>query len=340
MKGLLGFTLSFFLVYMIGNIMIAGQSFFIPILIAFIISYFIIAFAEWIKKMTHLPLGLAYIAAIWGIIVGIYMISSILTDNVQSLIELAPSYQEKLESLINTVFGKFHLKEPNFKEFFGEFNFGSVVGSIALMIRDIASSTGMITLYVIFIMIEYHYFQDKLAALFKTEESLESAQKIVSKIARKTKSYLRLKTLLSLLTASLSYLLMVVIGVDFAEFWALLIFLLNFIPTIGSIVATVFPCLLTILQFETLFPFFIITVGLISMQFVIGNLIEPRLMGKQFNLSGLVILISLTLGGTIWGITGMFLCVPILMITSIILANFPKTRPVAVLLSQDGSLVD
>lgn len=320
--------------------MIAGQSFFIPFLIALIISYFIIAFAEWIKKMTHLPMGLAYIAAIWGILVCLYMISTIVTNNVQNLIELAPSYQQKLESLIDTVFEKFHLPEPNFKEFFGEFNFGSVVGSIALMIRDVASSTGMISLYVIFIMIEYHYFNEKLTALFRSKESLASAQEIVSKIARKTKSYLRLKTLFSLLTASLSYLLMVAVGVDFAEFWALLIFLLNFIPTIGSIVATVFPCLLTILQFETLWPFVVITVGLISMQFIIGNVLEPRLMGKQFNLSGLVILISLTLGGMIWGITGMFLCVPILMITSIILANFPKTRPVAVLLSQDGSLVD
>ena len=340
MKGLIGFTLSFILVYMIGSIMIAGQAFFIPFLIALIISYFIIAFAEWIKKLTRLPMGLAYIAAILGIIVCIYMVSTIVTNNVQSLIELAPSYQQKLESLIDTVFEKFRLPEPNFKEFFGEFNFGSVVGSIALMIRDIASSTGMITLYVIFIMIEYHYFNDKLAALFQSQKSLDSAMEIVSKIAKKTKSYLRLKTLLSILTASLSYSLMLAVGVDFAEFWALLIFLLNFIPTIGSIVATVFPCLLTILQFETLWPFLIITLGLISMQFIIGNVLEPRLMGKQFNLSGLVILISLTLGGMIWGITGMFLCVPILMITSIILANFPKTRPVAVLLSQDGSLVD
>lgn len=340
MRGLLGFTLSFFLVYMIGNIMIAGQAFFIPFLIALIISYIIIAFAEWIKKMTRLPMGLAYIAAIVGILFCIYIISTIVTDNVQSLIELAPSYQQKFESLIDTVFEKFHMPEPNFKELFGEFNFGSVVGSIALMIRDVASSTGMITLYVIFIMIEYHYFHDKLAALFQNRESLEAAEKIVSKIAKKTKSYLRLKTMLSILTASLSYVLMVAVGVDFAEFWALLIFLLNFIPTIGSIVATVFPCLLTILQFETFLPFVIITAGLISLQFIIGNVLEPRLMGKQFNLSALVILISLTLGGMIWGITGMFLCVPILMITSIILTNFKITRPVAILLSQDGNLVD
>ncbi len=338
MNGLIGFTLSFLLVYMIGNIMIAGQSFFIPFLIALIISYFIIAIAEWVKKMIRVPMFFAYILAILGIVLFFYVVSTIVTGNVQSLIELAPSYQQKFETLIDAVFEKFHLPEPNLKDIFGEFNFGSVVGSIAFMIRDVASSMGMITLYVIFIMFEYHYFHDKMQALFQTQRGLESAEMIVSKVAKKTQAYLRLKTLLSILTATLSYGLMVAVGVDFAEFWALLIFFLNYIPTIGSIVATVFPCLLTILQFESIWPFAIITAGLISMQFIIGNIVEPRVMGKQFNLSGLVILVSLTVGGMIWGITGMFLCVPILMIISIILASFSQTRPVAVLLSQTGNL--
>lgn len=338
MNSLIGFTLSFILVYMIGHIMIAGQTFFIPFLIALIISYLIISLAEWVKKNLRLPMPLAYVVSICGLIVFVYVVSTIVTDNVQSLIELAPSYQHKLEGMIDAVFEKFHLPDPNFNELFGQFNFGSIVGSIALMIRDVASSAGMITLYVIFIMVEYHYFNDKLRAFFKTQRGLESAEQIVAKIAKKTKAYVRLKTLLSMIIASLSYVLMVAVGVDFAEFWALLIFLLNFIPTIGSIVATTFPCLLTILQFESLWPFVIISAGLITMQFVIGNIIEPRVMGKQFNLSGLVILISLTVGGMIWGITGMFICVPILMVISIILNSFDKTRPVAVLLSQTGNL--
>lgn len=340
MKGLIVFSLSFLLVYLIGNMMIAGQVYFIPFLIAFIIAYCIIAFAEWIKKLVHLPMGFAYLAAIAGIIFGVYAISTIVTDNVQNLISLAPVYQQKLEGVIDSTLDFFHLPEPNLKELFGQFNITSIVGSIAVMIKDIASRTGMITLYVIFIMIEYHYFNSKLSALFKSKENLESAEKIVSKVAKKTKSYLRLKTLLSIVTSGLSYALLLAVGVDFAEFWALLIFLLNYIPTIGSIVATVFPCLLTLLQFEKLIPFIVITIGLVSIQFVIGNIIEPRLMGKQFNLSGLVIILSLTISGAVWGIIGMFLCVPILMMSSIILASFPKTRPIAILLSQDGILLD
>lgn len=340
MQGLIGFSLSFILVYLITNVMISGQAFFIPFLIALIIAYFIIAFAEWIRKITRLPLGICYIFSIGGITIFLAVVSMIVTGNVQTLIDSAPEYQLKLESLIDKIFALLKTPVPDLNKWFDDFNFASFLGNIALVIKNLAGSAGMITLYVIFIMIEYHYFHDKLMALFPTDEGRESVQNIVTKIANKTKSYLRIKTLLSLLTSGLSYALLRVVGVDFAEFWALLIFLLNYIPTIGSIVATVFPCLLTILQFETLLPFVVITIGLVLIQFFIGNLLEPRVMGKQFNLSGLVILLSLTIWGYIWGIIGMFLCVPILMIISIVLANFPKTRPIAILLSQDGQLED
>jgi predicted PurR-regulated permease PerM len=128
------------------------------------------------------------------------------------------------------------------------------------------------------------------------------------------------------------------VGVDFASFWAVLIFLLNFIPTIGSIIATAFPSLLALVQFETAGPFFITISILTAIQFSIGSLIEPKLMGNRLNLSPLVILLSLGLWGSIWGIPGMFLCVPITVIIMIICAYFPETRPIAVALSGNGEL--
>jgi AI-2 transport protein TqsA len=340
MQRLTSFTLSFILVYLVGTIVIAGQSFFIPFLIALMIAYLIIALAEWVRKITRLPMGIAYFCSISGIVGILYVVSVVVSGNIQTLIELIPVYQIKLEALIHGFFEQFNLPQPEFANWFGELSFASFLGEFAYTIRDIASRAGIITLYVIFMMIEYHYFYDKFAALFKTKEGLESAENIMSKIAQKTKSYLRIKTFLSLTTASISYLLLLIVGVDFAEFWALLIFLLNYIPTIGSVVSTIFPCLLTLLQFETFLPFVIVTTGLVTLQFVVGNLIEPRVMGNYFNLSGLVIILSLTITGYIWGVIGMILCVPILMMISIILSSFPSTRPVAVILSKDGSLED
>jgi len=136
----------------------------------------------------------------------------------------------------------------------------------------------------------------------------------------------------------LSYIILIFLGVDYSEFWAFLIFLLNYIPTVGSLIATIFPALLALIQFESFTYFLIVFVSIALIQFIIGNIIEPRLMGRSLNLSALVVLFSLALWGSIWGVVGMFLCVPITVILMIIFSNFEKTRPIAVLLSSNGKI--
>jgi predicted PurR-regulated permease PerM len=117
-----------------------------------------------------------------------------------------------------------------------------------------------------------------------------------------------------------------------------LIFLLNFIPSIGSIIATIFPTILALVDGNSLWPFIIVGGGITALQFAIGNIIEPRLMGNTLNLSPLIILLSLALWGSIWGVAGAVLCVPITVICTIVCSYFPTTRPIAVLLSKNGQL--
>ena len=173
-------------------------------------------------------------------------------------------------------------------------------------------------------------------ALFPQSEHKKLVNNILNHIVQDTQTYLGLKTLLSLITATLSWIIMKAVGLDFAEFWALLIFFLNFIPNIGAIVATTFPALLALIQFQSWLPFIIITSGVVAIQFMIGNLVEPRFLGKSLNLSALVILFALALWGAIWGVLGMFLSVPITVMMMIIFAHFKATRPIAIMLSQDG----
>jgi predicted PurR-regulated permease PerM len=148
-----------------------------------------------------------------------------------------------------------------------------------------------------------------------------------------------MKTLVSLLTAVVSYVVLEMVGVDFAIIWALLVFFLNFIPTIGSIVAVVFPALLTLVQFDTITPFLIVAIGLGGTQFVIGNVIEPTYVGKSLNLSSLMILLALSFWGSVWGLPGMFLAVPLMVMTGIVCAQFSGLRWIAVILSADGNLI-
>lgn len=131
---------------------------------------------------------------------------------------------------------------------------------------------------------------------------------------------------------------MSLVGLDFAGFWALLIFVLNFIPNIGSLVATILPTLLALVQFDTLVPFMIIGIGVGTTQLIIGNFIEPPLMGRSLNISPLVVLLSLVLWGSMWGIPGMFLCVPITVVLMIILYQFESARWIAVALSKNGNV--
>lgn len=342
MQRLIVFFLVFFSISLLVYILMAGQVFFVPFLTALVIAYFIIALANGIRKLSlrgrHVPPSLAFLGSISMLLGAVYFIFSLVGSNVAALLGSAPVYQEKFIHLIDEAFKFIDKPTPDFSQVFKEFDLGSFLTSVVLMLTDLAGRAGMITIYTIFLLIEFQYFEKKLVLIFKSEAGKESVKTIIKKIGRQIQSYLVIKTILSALTASCSYLILVVLGVDFPEFWALLIFLLNYIPTIGSIVATLFPCLLTLVQFGSLWPFLVVSICLIAIQFVIGNIVEPRMMGKHFNLSGLVVILSLAIWGQIWGVIGMLLCVPFTIIMSIILSNFSQTRPFAILLSKTGAL--
>jgi AI-2 transport protein TqsA len=161
---------------------------------------------------------------------------------------------------------------------------------------------------------------------------------MMQRIDRDIHTYLGVKTAVSLTTAVLAYILMRIVGLDFAEFWALLIFILHFIPTIGVIVATVFPTLLAAVQFDHIGPCLAVGIGITAIAMFMGNIVEPNIMGETLNLSPLTVIIALILWGTVWGIVGAFLCVPLTVILVIILSNFRATRWVSVLLSKTGKI--
>jgi AI-2 transport protein TqsA len=147
-----------------------------------------------------------------------------------------------------------------------------------------------------------------------------------------------LKTFVSAVVAIASWIIIRLIGIDFAEFWAVLIFIFNFIPYVGSFVAVLLPVLLTLVQFGAPGPFLVALVGLTGVQMVVGNFVEPRLMGNSLNLSPIVILLSLAAWSALWGVVGAFLCVPITVVMLIVFSEFEATRPLAILLSQDGRI--
>lgn len=204
------------------------------------------------------------------------------------------------------------------------------------MLGDVAKNTTMIIIYLLFLVLERKSLKQKVLLLGESNKSFGNFVQIATKINHDILEYLKIKSMASFFTGFLSYIVLEIAGVDFASFWAILIFVLNFIPTIGSIVAVIFPFILSVILFENISSAFILGAVLTSIQMAIGNLIEPRFLGKTLNLSPIAIFLFLVIWGKIWGILGMFLAVPIMVVVNIILAQFEQTRTLAIILSGNG----
>ena len=328
--------LTFYLLYI-------GQNLLLPLVIAGAVAYLISILAHAIHTLKikgfAVPRPAAYLLALAAIFLCIGMVIQLITVNITSVVREAPVYQDNLERIIERGYALIGLEQaPNFEEFLRQLDFRSYLQKFGGTVQALVSSTGIIIVYLIFLLLEQRTFSDKIRALIPNPKGQEDVFDLLGKIRSDIRLYIGIKVLTSAATGILSYLVLSLVGVDFASFWAVLIFLLNFIPTIGSIIATAFPSILALVQFDTLGPFIIIISVLTALQFCIGSLIEPKLMGNRLNLSPLVILLSLGLWGTIWGIPGMFLCVPFTVIIMIICSYFPETRFVAVLLSGEGNV--
>ena len=267
------------------------------------------------------------------------VISKILTSNINTLASASQNYDTNIGSIIESLslYLSVDLVET-LKVQLGNINFGNILSLIFNSLTELFGNLFMIIIYVLFIFLEEVNFHKKLLLAFSTKNKQDKISTVIDEIEASVTNYLGLKTLVSLSTGFLSYLVLLFIGIDAPIFWAFLITLLNYIPTIGSLIATAFPATYCLLQFGELYPFVLVLILVGLIQIIIGNILEPRLMGNSLNISSLATLITLSIWGSIWGITGMFLSVPISVILIIILSQFPSTRPVAIMLSDKGEI--
>ncbi len=171
----------------------------------------------------------------------------------------------------------------------------------------------------------------KSSRAFESKKA-EKVNLIHKKIVSQIQQYIITKGLVSLSTGLLVYITGLIFGIDLALVWGVLAFILNFIPSIGSLIASIFPILLSILQFDTSIEIIGFSVTIISIQMIIGNIIEPKLFSKSLSLSSLVVFLSLIFWGWLWGIVGAILSVPIMAALSIVFQNLPTLRPMGLFL--------
>lgn len=189
----------------------------------------------------------------------------------------------------------------------------------------------LVMIYMIFIFAEQKVFRRKILSIAGPKH--EEARRVLDNIGRGIQKYLGVKTAVSLITGSLCYLVLIMLGVPYALLFGLLTFMLNYIPTFGSIIAAIFPTV-TMLAFEGSWEkALIVLAAYLAVNLSLGSFLEPRILGRELNLSPLVIIVSVVVWAGIWGVVGAFLAVPLTSAIQIMLLSSERTRPVAVLLS-------
>lgn len=266
-------------------------------------------------------------------------VSTMLAASINSLARSYERYEANITQMMTKINEMFNIDLTMLlTDFMGNFDFGGILESIFSSLTGIFGNAFMILIYVLFVFLEEASFQTKLRAIFKNEEQYNRTREILNQIEGSITNYIGLKTLTSTITGILSYIILLIVGVDSPVFWAFLIFLLNFIPIIGSMVGTIFPAIFSLLQFGEFQPFLGILIFVGIIQVLVGNILEPKLMGNSLNISALVTILSLSFWGAVWGIIGMFLSVPITVILVIVWAHFPSTRSIAIMLSDKGNV--
>ncbi len=333
----------FLIIGAIITLLIITKDILIPLILAVIIWFIVKEIrnffdkADWIKQ--YIPRWIkTSLASV--LVFGVISFSiSILASNINELKNSIPIYENNVEhvaQLINTTFSIDI--EDLFADFFVDFDFSEIIKDIVNSISTAFGTVFMILIYVLFIFMEESASSNKLKYIYSTPQSYEEAKALLTDIDRSISSYITLKTLVSLITGTLSYFVLLIIGIDVPLFWAFLIFLLNFIPTIGSLIATLFPTVIALLQFGEFTPSLLILTLVGAIQVVVGNILEPKIVGNSLNVSSLVVILSLTIWGNIWGVFGMVISVPITVILIIILSRFESTKNIAILLSEKGKI--
>jgi predicted PurR-regulated permease PerM len=204
----------------------------------------------------------------------------------------------------------------------------NLVGSSILFTRSLV----LVVIYMLFIFAEQAIFRRKILSL--ADERQDDVRGVLDTIGRGVQRYLGVKTIVSLLTGSLCYLVLVALKIPNAPLYGVMTFLLNYIPTFGSIIAAIPP---TVTAFAEpsfgIAPAIIVVVTYLAVNFTLGSYLEPKILGRELGLSPLVIIISVVFWGGLWGVVGAFLAVPLTSILQIILASQENTRSIAIMLS-------
>lgn len=333
------------LIIIFGSVLglIFGKPILFPFLVALLIYFLIRAIRRFIDRnvfiRNKIPSWTKNLISSFFIFALIGFTAEMLVLNVNHLLSVFSYYQPNIDKILiqlNELLGADMTQK--IADYLKNFDLEKFINPLLNSVTGFMGSLMMVLFYVIFLFIEEFNFKLKLHLVFVKPEKFEDTKTMLKNIEKSITHYIGLKTLVSLISSIICFVVFISFGIDSPLLWTFIVFIMNFVPIMGALLAVFLPTLFAMIQFgEITYPFIMMFI-LGSTQSIIGNFIEPKLMGGSLNISPLVALFSLAFWGAIWGIIGMIVSVPITVILIIFLAHFPKTKPIAIMLSHQGKV--
>ena len=252
---------------------------------------------------------------------------------VLQLMDSAPRLEQTVDRLADT----FGMDRPvKLNQMIDQLDPSAYLVTVASGAQNVLTDALFVLVYLGFLIASRHGFKRKIVTLFPSHDRRERAGHVFGRIRLGVERYVWIQTVTGLIIAAASWALMAAVGLENAAFWAFFIFITAYVPMIGAAAGILAPAMFALLQFTTFWQPIALLAGLETIFFVVGNVMLPRMQGKSLNLDPVVVLLSLAFWGAIWGLPGAFLSSPLTVTVMIILAQFPSTRWIAVLLSDDG----
>ncbi len=315
----------------------------VPIAVAVFIWVIINAFSETLLSMTghgkYFPAWSAKTISILSIFLVILLGAQLLAQNITDLSRNITAEDAVLFSRLQQTISEIGLPLGfSFEDVFSRFRIEELIAWGLVSAQSLLSDISLVFLYVLFLIVDERFYGAKLHALIPDKQRREKFQTILGHLNADIRLYLWIMSLISLGVGLATYLCCKLVGLEGAEFWGILAFILNFVPTIGSIAAVIFPVIFALITLNDPVMLGLLIVGLAATQVIAGELILPRIMGDRLNLSSFVIIFMLVIWGAIWGPAGLFMAIPMTVILVMVLARFETTRAIAILLTRDGRL--
>ena len=346
MKKLVNFARPIFLLLLVLTVIVLAAvlkvtgTFLVPVTIAMFVSLVFEPLIVTLNTKFKIPWIAGIFIVLTLVIVSVWIIASLLLTSIRTIIDLYPRYEERFTVIYKAIAGLFALpynaESTLFQNLWGQLsirqtlrNFAfSLSNSLIVFFKDLL----LVLLFAVFFLLDLRYLRQKLDFAFG-DGSKGKAAIIITDIIQQVTRYMSVKFFISLLTGVLIFLGTFAVGMGFPILWGFLAFILNFIPNFGSILSGVLTSVFALVQFwPKPAPVVFVAVLMCAVNFILGNIIEPRVQGRHLGLSPFIIIVSLSFWGWLWGFTGLILAVPMMVILKIICENVSILHPAAVLM--------